>query len=148
MSSSGEDDRAWFVDVPLPLVALAVDHTSAVSAPTMADNIEAERRGPAKIGLEGQCFLLFMNATQNPLNRQGPRPEFQCDMGVLEAAGGELQAGMETKATEPSELDDTAFTRARRLHPAKGLGPAAPVVGGEKEVPTPDGYNGATNAND
>ena len=41
-------------------------------------------------------LFLFVDAAENPVNRQGAGPESQGDMSIFEATGRELKAGVET----------------------------------------------------
>jgi hypothetical protein len=118
VSASGQDDRAWFVDIPLALIMFAGQNAVAVRAPTMAHYIEAETGRSAQVGFKGQSFFLLVNTAENPLNRQWARPEPHGDVSIFEAAGRKLETGVESVAIEPAEINDAAFAGASGLNPA------------------------------
>src|SRR5579872_189108 len=148
MGASGENDRTGFVDVPLPLFALPLDDSAAVSAPTMAHDIKTECRLPAKIGFESQRRLLLIHAAEDPVNWQSSRAKLEGDAGVLKTPGRELEAGVKAEAIHPAEFGDTPFSGAGRLNPAQGLSPAAAVVSHKEEIPSPKSDNYADNVDD
>ena len=148
MGACGENDGSGFVDVPLSLVAFALDHAATVRAPAVSHDVETESRRTAKVRFKSQSFLLLVDAAENPVNRQRTRAELQGDAGIFKTARRELQARVQAEAVQPVEFGNTAFTRAGRLHPAQRLGATAAVVGGKEEIPTPHGHHCADNVND
>ncbi len=114
----------------------------------MAHDFQMEAGRAAQVGLEGQCFFLLVVVAQQPVNRQGARPELHGDVGVFEAAGRELQAGMQAGTVQPVRVEDASFAGAGRLHPAQRFGPFAAVVGGKEEIPHPQDRNRADHVND
>ena len=90
MRAGGQDDRARFVDVPFALVALPGIDAAAVGAPAMPHHFKMEVGGATQVGLEGQRLFLLVNAAQEPLNRQRPRPEFHGHVCVFKAARSEM----------------------------------------------------------
>ena len=82
------------------------------------------------------------------MNGQSARPKLHGQVRIFEAAGRELQAGMEPVTTEPAPVEDASFAGARRLYPAQCLGSFAAVVGGKQEVPYPQDRNRADDVDD
>lgn len=145
VGAGSEHDRARFVDIPFTVVALAGADGTAVSAPAMADNFEMESRRAAKIRFEGQRFFLFVDAAHEPLHGKSARAEAHHHMRVFEAAGCEMQAGMEAVAIEPFRFENASLTGACRLDPAQRFGSATAVVGGKQNVPCSQSHNCADN---
>jgi len=148
VGAGGENDRPRFVDVPLSLIAFALDHAATVCAPAVTYDVETEGRRTAKVCFESQSFFLLVDAAENPVNRQSTRTKLQSDAGIFKTARRELQAGVQAKAVQPVEFRNAALTRAGRLDPAQRLGATTAVVGGEEEIPTPHGHHCADNVND
>lgn len=148
MSASGEDDGAGFIEIPLALFTFAVDDSAAVSTPAVTDNIKVKGRGSAEVGFKSQSFFVLMNAAEDPLHGQGSGPKLESDVGVLKAAGRELEAGMKTEAVEPAEFSDTSFASAGRLDPAKGFGAPAAIIGRKEGIPYPESRHCADNVDD
>jgi hypothetical protein len=118
-----------------------------MGTPAVAHYIEPETGGSAQVGVKGQSFFLLVNAAENPLNRQGARPESHRNVGIFEAAGRKLEASVESIAVEPTKINDATLTGASRLNPAQSLGSAAAIVGGKEEIPSPQAHNGTGNVN-
>src|ERR1035441_9338594 len=112
----------------LAFVAAASGDSAAVGAPAMAHHFEMEAGRSTQVGFKGQRLFLFVVAAQQPLDRQGTRTELHGDVGVFEAAGRELQAGMQAGTVEPVRVEDSSFTGAGGLYPAQRFGSFATVV--------------------
>jgi hypothetical protein len=131
-----QHDRTWLVNVPLTLLSFVRHDTAAMSTPAVPDHIEPDIGGSAEIRFERQSFFLFVYATENPVYRQRPGPEFHGDAGVLETARSELQTGVKTGAIEPAGVNDTTLALTCVLDPAKRFGSSAAVVSGEEQIPS------------
>src|SRR3954462_5811488 len=97
VSTGGQDDRSRFVDVPLALVTLAGIDAAAVSAPAMTHDFQMKARRASQVGFEGQSFFLLVNAAQQPLYGERPRPNLHGDVRIFEAAGREVKPRMQTR---------------------------------------------------
>ena len=145
VSACSEYDGTGLVDVPFALVALARIDAAAVGAPSMTADLKMKAGRSAKIGFEGKGFFLVVPAAENPLNRQSARAKLHGDVSVFEAAGREVQTGTKTGAVEPMRFEDAAFSGACGLYPAESLSSPSAIVGGEQEIPGPEGSDRADN---
>src|SRR5579864_3499992 len=69
------------------------------------------------------------------MHRKGPRAELHHYVRIIKAAGWEVQARVQAMTVQPLGVEDPALSSTRCLNPAQGFRAAAPVVGGEQEIP-------------
>lgn len=147
MSSCRKHDGTGLVHIPFALIVLAGSCTVAVSAPAMAHYFKVEAGRAAEVSFEGQGFLLFVQAAEEPLERYRARPKFHRDQGIVKASRGEMKASTEAGTVKPAGVEDSSFAGAGRLHPAQGFSALTAVVSGEQDIPHREAGNHENNVN-
>ena len=142
MGARGENDGTGLVDIPLAIIFLSRRDAAAVSAPPMTHHLQVETGRATEVRFERQGFSLIVPAAKQPMNRQRPWTELHSDVGILEAAGREVQAGVKAGTAEPVGIEDASFSGAGGLYPAQCFASSAAIVSSEQQIPEPQGRNG------